>query len=124
MAEQPGSVLPYKQARCGGGKVIKLRAIAECLLWWAAERGLASQDHDSKAAAADPTAYFISQCDTKLWDDDFSDEGKAFAQTQYDDYLAEVSAYARSLGVADYDIPEDEVLTATAIRVFLAEARF
>jgi hypothetical protein len=77
-------------------------------LWWAAERGLTSDEHDAEAMRAAPTTYFIGQCDTKLWDQDLNDEGNAFATAAYDDYLAEVSAYAQTLSIGVYDIPEGE----------------
>ncbi len=77
-------------------------------LQWAAERGLASEDHDPKEMAADPTAYFILQCDTKLWDEDFNEQGNAFAEASYEAYLDEMSAYAYTLGVDEYDIPANE----------------
>ena len=80
-------------------------------LWWAAERGLASEDHDAAEAAKQPTQYFISQCDTKLWDEDFGDEGNAFVEAAYGDYCGEVSAYAKSLGLGDYEIPESAATT-------------
>jgi hypothetical protein len=75
-------------------------------LWWAAERGLASEEHDAKAAAANPTKYFINSCDTKLWNEDLTDDGNAFAEAEYDAYLTEQGAYARALGVGDCEIPE------------------
>ena len=37
-------------------------------LWWAAERGLASEEHELEEVRSDPTAHFISACDTKLLD--------------------------------------------------------
>jgi len=77
-------------------------------LWWAAERGLASEDHDPKVMAKGPTEHFIGMCDTKLWDDDFNEEGSAFATAEYEGYLKAVSAYAKSLGIGDYDIEENE----------------
>jgi hypothetical protein len=77
-------------------------------LWWAAERGLASDDHDPKVMAKGPTEHFIGMCDTKLWDDDFNEEGSAFATAEYEGYLKSVSAYAKSLGIGDYDIAENE----------------
>jgi hypothetical protein len=77
-------------------------------LWWAAERGLASDDHDPKLMAKEPTQHFIGMCDTKLWDDDFNEEGSAFATAEYEGYLKAVSAYAKSLGIGDYDIAENE----------------
>ncbi|MEJ7600192.1 MAG: hypothetical protein WKG01_19950 [Kofleriaceae bacterium] len=80
-------------------------------LWWASARGLASKDVDAKAIAKAPTKYFISQCDTKLWDDDFTVEGLAFAAAEYDAYLHAVAAYARQLGVGDYEIRESKVTT-------------
>jgi hypothetical protein len=79
-------------------------------LWWAAERGLASADHEVSAVRTNPTKHFIQQCDTKLWDEDLSDVGNAFAASEYDAYLAEVSAYAGVLGLGDYEIPEGDEL--------------
>lgn len=76
-------------------------------LWWAAERGLASDLHNAKTVARAPTQHFISECDTKLCDEDFSDEGNAFAKAAYSAYLDEVSAYAGRLGIGDCDVPED-----------------
>lgn len=80
-------------------------------LWWAAERGLTADHHDPIAAAQNPTKHIIEQCDTKLWSDDFNREGNAFVEAAYIDYLHEVSAYAKHLGVGDYDIPEEESTT-------------
>jgi hypothetical protein len=80
-------------------------------LWWAANRGLASEEHGPDAMAENPTEYFIANCDTKLWRDDFNDEGNAFAEAEYDAYLGAVSAYARSIGVGDYEIPTDRATT-------------
>lgn len=77
-------------------------------LWWAAERGLASDEVDAKACAKAPTKYFITNCDTKLWDDDLTTEGQAFAKAEYDAYLHAVAAYARTLGVGDYEIRESK----------------
>jgi len=80
-------------------------------LWWAAARGLASDEVDAKAIAKAPTKYFISHCDTKLWDEDFTTEGRAFAAAEYDAYLHAVAAYARALGVGDYEIRESKRTT-------------
>jgi hypothetical protein len=77
-------------------------------LWWAAERGLSSSEVDATEMAAAPTRYFIDHCDTKLWDEDLTVEGNAFAAAAYNGYLGAVSEYARSLGIGDYDIPPDE----------------
>lgn len=77
-------------------------------LWWAAERGLASEDHGVESLRKDATKHFIEQCDTKLWEEDLTDEGNAFAEKEYDAYLGEVHAYASKLGVGDYEIPEGE----------------
>ena len=76
-------------------------------LWWAAEHNLASEDHDPKVMAKDPTGHFIRMCDTKLWNDDFTEDGAAFAEEAYNEYLEEVEAYAQRLGVGDYEIPEN-----------------
>ena len=81
------------------------------LLAWAMARGLASEDHEGEDASA-ATEYFIGACDTKLTDEDFTDEGNAFVDVAYEDYLAEVSAYAGRLGLGDYDIPEDAATQA------------
>jgi hypothetical protein len=77
--------------------------------YWASERGLTDSElhPDPKAIAKNPIRYFIKQCDTKLWDEDFSDEGNAVAEGIYDKYLNEVHAYAKKLGVSDYDVPND-----------------
>jgi hypothetical protein len=75
-------------------------------LAWAAQRGFASNEHDAKAAAKAPTAYFIGQCDTKLWDEDFNADGLKLTQDVYSAYCDEVSRYARQLGVGDYEIPD------------------
>ena len=77
-------------------------------LWWAAERGLASDEHDVASLRENATKHFIEQCDTKLWDEDLNDEGNAFASREYEAYLSEVHSYASSLGVGDYEIPEGE----------------
>lgn len=80
-------------------------------LWWAAERGLASDDHELTEVRANPTQYFIDACDTKLWDQDLTAEGNAFAQSDYGAYLDEVGAYAKVLGVGDYEVPEGAATT-------------
>ena len=80
-------------------------------LAWAMECGLASEDHEGEDASS-PTEYFIGACDTKLTDEDFSDEGNAFVDAAYEDYLGEVSAYAGTLGVSDYDLVENEATKA------------
>jgi len=77
-------------------------------LWWAADRGLASEDHHAEEIAPNPTQYFIGQCDTKLWDEDLTDDGNAFATAAYDEYLGEVGVYAEGLGVGNYEVPEGE----------------
>jgi hypothetical protein len=76
-------------------------------LWWAVDRGLGSDRHDAKKIAKSPTEYFISECDTKLWDEDFTAKGDAFTTAEYDKYLGKVSAYARTLGVGDYDVRQN-----------------
>ena len=76
-------------------------------LWWAVERGLGARQHPPGAIAKRPTKYFIEQCDTKLWDEDFTDEGVAFANAEYVKYLDKVSAYARTLDIGDYEIKEN-----------------
>ena len=81
------------------------------LLSWAMARGLASEDHEGEESSS-ATAYFIGACDTKLTDEDFTDEGNAFVEVAYEDYLGEVSAYAGRLGLGDYDIADDEVTKA------------
>jgi hypothetical protein len=53
----------------------------------------------------------IAQCDTKLWDEDLTDDGNPFAANDYELCLGEVSAYARVLGVGDYEIPEGAATT-------------
>ena len=78
-------------------------------LAWAAERGLASDDHDAKDVAKSPTQHFIAMCDTKLWEDDFNEAGLAFTNAWYTSYLSEVSKYAKQRGVTDYEIPENAV---------------
>jgi hypothetical protein len=77
------------------------------LLWWAAERELASAAHAAKKARKAPTRYFIQQCDTKLFSRDFSDEGARFVVDTYDAYLAECEAYAAKQRTGLYDIPEN-----------------
>jgi hypothetical protein len=84
-------------------------------LWWAFERGLGDNEVneiDVAEMAKDPTKTFIAQCDTKLWGEDLTDEGQAFAAAEYKDYLGAVAARARELGVGDYDIPEDDATKA------------
>lgn len=76
------------------------------LLWWAAERGLASEKHDAKKARKAPTRYFIEQCDTKLFGRDLSEEGGAFVVDIYDAYLGECDAYAANRKIGFYDIQE------------------
>jgi len=80
-------------------------------LFWAAERGLAAKEHDPRKMGDRPTEYFIAQCDTKLWEEDLSDEGTAFAKARYDAYLGEVEAYAARLRVGAYDISEAPTTT-------------
>jgi predicted DNA-binding WGR domain protein len=85
------------------------------LLWWAAERGLASDEHVAKNARKAPTRYFIEQCDTKLFSDDLSDEGGRFVVDTHEAYLAECEAYAAKRKIGLYDIPEN---AATAKHFF------
>ena len=80
-------------------------------LWWAVERGLASEDHEAEAVRADPTQHFIDQCDTKLSDEDLTDDGNAFAEAAYESYADEVGAYAKALSVGVYEIPEGDATT-------------
>jgi hypothetical protein len=80
-------------------------------LAWAAARGLASDDHDAKAALKNPTKYFISACDMKLWDEDFNPEGLAFTTAQYNNYLRAHERYAKQLGVTDYEVPDSPATT-------------
>ncbi len=77
--------------------------------YWASERGLTDPNRhpDRKAIAKDPVSYFMSHCDDKLLEHDFSHEGRAVAEEIYDEYLRETSTYAATLGVSDYDIPDD-----------------
>jgi len=78
-------------------------------LWWAAERGLTSTDINAIEVAASPTEYFIANCDTKLREEDFNAEGNRFAAARYGLYLEDLSIYALTLGVSDYEIPENTV---------------
>ena len=71
-------------------------------LWWAAERGLAAKGVDKKALAKAPIKYFIAHCDTKLWDEDFTTEGGAFAAARYDTYLRLINHRATELGIDGY----------------------
>lgn len=71
-------------------------------LWWAVDRGLAARSIDAKAIAKAPIKYFIAHCDTKLWEDDFNDEGKAFAAARYDTYLRIIDHRATELGIDGY----------------------
>lgn len=80
-------------------------------LWWASERGLASEDHHPAVLRCGATEHIILQCDTKLWVDDLNDAGNDFAADAYDSYLGEVTEYAGRLGVGDYDIPEADATT-------------
>lgn len=79
-------------------------------LWWAAERGLASERHDPDEVRRAPTEYF-GACDGKLLERDLTEQGNTFASRWYRAYLNETSAYARTLGVGDYEIPEGEATT-------------
>lgn len=79
-------------------------------LLWAVERGLGGDDHEPEALRADPTRYVIGHCDTKLWNDDLSDEGVAFAESSYSLYLEELQRYANARSVNAYKLehgPED-----------------
>ncbi len=80
-------------------------------LWWAAERGLASETHELESIRLDPTEHFISECDAKLWEEDLNERGNTFALKEYGAYLDEVGAYAKGLGVGDYEIPDGEATT-------------
>ena len=81
------------------------------LFWWAAERGLASEEHELEEVRSDPTAHFISGCDTKLLDQDLTARGNSFAAQEYGAYLDEAGAYAKSLGVGDNEIAEGDATT-------------
>ncbi len=72
-------------------------------LWWMAERGLARQEHDPKEIAPAPATYVIKQLDTKLWEDDLSEEGARFAQLHYQGYLGELTRIAGALEKSVYD---------------------
>ncbi len=80
-------------------------------LWWAAERGLASERHDPEEVRRAPTDHFDSFCDGGLREEDLTERGNMFASREYKAYLNEVSAYARTLGVGSYEIPESEATT-------------
>lgn len=80
-------------------------------MWWAAERGLASETHELESIRLDPTEHFISECDAKLWEEDLNERGNTFALKEYGAYLDEVGAYAKGLGVGDYEIPDGEATT-------------
>lgn len=77
-------------------------------LWWAAERGLTTDDHHPAMLRCGATAHVILQCDTKLIDEDLNEAGNAYAAAAYDDYLGEVARYASELGMGDYEIPETD----------------
>ena len=71
-------------------------------LLWAAERGLADDAHHPTAMRADPTKYFIGACDTKLIDDDLTEEGAAFARVAYTEYLSAYAKIAEGQGAPTY----------------------
>ena len=71
-------------------------------LWWAADRGLAAKRIDGKAVAKAPVKYFMSHCDSKLWDEDFNEAGVAFAAARYDTYLRLIDSRAQELGIDGY----------------------
>jgi hypothetical protein len=80
-------------------------------LWWAFERGLGSNEVneiDLVEMAKAPTKTFITRCDTKLYGEDFNEEGQAFAADEYKAYLKAVSKRAHELAVSDYEIPEND----------------
>lgn len=80
-------------------------------LWWAAERGLASENHPAQEVRLNPTQHFLDHCDAKLWEEDLNERGNAFAAQEYGGYLDEVGAYAKVTGVGDYEIAEGEATT-------------
>ena len=80
-------------------------------LWWAFERGLGNNEVneiDLVEMAKAPTQTFITQCDTKLYNEDFNKEGQAFAADEYTAYLEAVTVRAGELAVSDYEIPESD----------------
>lgn len=75
---------------------------------WAAARGLAEPGVDATALARAPVRYFARTCDGKLLEDDFTDEGAAFAAATYDAYRRELEAYARKRRVDAYRLPDTQ----------------
>ncbi|MDO4878130.1 MAG: hypothetical protein Q3966_02400 [Neisseria sp.] len=73
-------------------------------LAWAFSRGFAGEGHleddgdelaDLAARRISGTDFLIRMCDGKLWDEDFNEEGAAFAQDYYANHN---SAFAREYG--------------------------
>ncbi len=73
-------------------------------LGWAAGRGLLGDGHDAERVQRSPVHYVMDAMDANLLEMDFTDEGAAFAEACYEDFLADVSAAARRWGVGDYQI--------------------
>lgn len=90
------------------------RHIALYLLW-ASERGLAGKEVDAAALRRSPVKYFMDHCDTKLWDEDFNEEGRAVAAAIYTKYLKAVGDRGDELGISAYDLPKNK---ATAVYFF------
>jgi hypothetical protein len=97
------------------------RHIALYLLW-ASERGLAGKDVDHAALRKSPVKYFMDHCDTKLWNEDFNEEGIAVAEAIYTKYLVAVGVRGQELGIDAYDIPKNKA-TETYFFTVLDELR-
>lgn len=59
-------------------------------LVFCADRGLLA-DHDVKALKEKPLGYFMTRMAGKLWGTDFTEEGAAFAEASYKNYLTELA---------------------------------
>lgn len=79
-------------------------------LLWAARRGLANDDHQSRleALAGDPGEYVLGICDGKLIPLDLTDDGNEFATRYYDAYLGYLSDYSRGLNTTPYAVTDSK----------------
>ncbi len=81
-------------------------------LLWAAQRGLATVDHQSRVAeiAAAPGDYVRGVCDGKLLARDLTADGAAFASRSYDAYLRYLDACGRGQGKDPYGLTDSAAL--------------
>jgi hypothetical protein len=58
---------------------------------WCADRRLLAPQHSAEELRRDPVAYFHDRCGGKLWGEDLTPEGAAFAEAVWGDYGNEMT---------------------------------